>query len=143
MTDADRDFLRRAIRLAMNGRGIAEPNPTVGCLIVKDGRIIGQGYTQKFGGPHAEPIALDSCTESPDGATVYVTLEPCCHTNKKTPPCVPRLIAAKLARVVVGCVDPNPAVSGRGIAQLHEAGIETVDADDPHCRQLIARLLRR
>ncbi|HEX4796854.1 MAG TPA: bifunctional diaminohydroxyphosphoribosylaminopyrimidine deaminase/5-amino-6-(5-phosphoribosylamino)uracil reductase RibD [Humisphaera sp.] len=138
MTDADREFLRRAIRLAMNGRGGVEPNPMVGCIIVKNGQVIGQGYHRKVGESHAEPIALESCTESPEGATVYVTLEPCCHTNKKTPPCVPRLIAAKLARVVVGCVDPNPAVSGRGIAQLREAGIETIDADDPHCRQLIA-----
>src|SRR5437867_11737845 len=98
MNDSDIEYLRRAIRLAMNGRGAVEPNPMVGCVIVKNGRIIGEGYHAKFGEAHAEPNALASCSESPAGATVYVTLEPCCHTDKKTPPCVPRLIEAKIAR---------------------------------------------
>src|SRR4051812_20191373 len=110
--EIDERFMRRAIRLAMNGRGHVEPNPMVGCVIVKEGRIIGEGYHQSFGGPHAEPNALASCTQSPQGATAYVTLEPCCHTNKKTPPCVPKLIEAKLARVVVGCLDPSAEVNG-------------------------------
>src|SRR5881398_53598 len=114
----DETFMRRAIRLAMNGRGAVEPNPMVGCVIVKDGRLIGEGYHAHYGGAHAEPTALTSCTELPAGATAYVTLEPCCHTNKNTPPCAPRLIEAKLARVVVGCLDPNPEVNGKGIAQL-------------------------
>src|SRR3954451_2542586 len=126
MIQFDDDFLRRAIRLAMYGRGKVEPNPMVGCVIVKDGRVIGEGHTQPHGGPHAEPAALANCTESPAGATAYVTLEPCCHTNKKTPPCVPRLIDAKIARVVVACLDPNPDVDGKGIAILRDAGI-TVD----------------
>src|SRR5829696_7030226 len=115
----DEQFLRRAIRLAMNGRGRVEPNPMVGCVIVRDGRVIGEGYHEQFGGPHAEPNALAACGaagESPEGATAYVTLEPCCHTNKKTPPCAPRLIGAKVARVVIGCLDPNPAVNGKGVA---------------------------
>jgi diaminohydroxyphosphoribosylaminopyrimidine deaminase/5-amino-6-(5-phosphoribosylamino)uracil reductase len=120
----DAHWMRRAIRLAMNGRGRVEPNPMVGCVIVKDGRVIGEGYHQQFGGPHAEPNALANCTESPAGATAYVTLEPCCHTEKKTPPCVPRLIEAKVARVVIGCLDPNPEVNGKGLAQLRAAGIE-------------------
>src|SRR3954468_884126 len=110
--EQDEQFLRRAIRLAMNGRGRVEPNPMVGCVIVKGGRIIGEGFHRQFGGPHAEPEALAACTESPAGATAYVTLEPCCHTNKKPPPCAPRLIAAKIARVFVGCFDPNPQVNG-------------------------------
>src|SRR3954468_11769749 len=123
MNELDKQFLRRAMRLAMNGRGTTEPNPSVGCVIVRDGRVIGEGYTQPFGGAHAEPQALAACTESPAGATAYVTLEPCCHTNKKTPPCVPRLIEAKIARVVVACLDPNPDVDGKGLTMLRDAGI--------------------
>src|SRR5256885_2004526 len=80
----DADFMRRAIDLAMRGRGSVEPNPMVGCVIVKEGRVIGEGYHQEFGGAHAEPNALAACTESAAGATAYVTLEPCCHTDKKT-----------------------------------------------------------
>ena len=132
-------WMRRAIRLAMNGRGRVEPNPMVGCVVVKDGRVIGEGFHEQFGGPHAEPNALASCTESPAGATVYVTLEPCCHTDKKTPPCVPRLIEAKVARVVIGCLDPNPAVDGGGVAQLRAAGAEVVaPVLEASCKQLLA-----
>jgi diaminohydroxyphosphoribosylaminopyrimidine deaminase/5-amino-6-(5-phosphoribosylamino)uracil reductase len=138
MTAIDRQFLLRAIRLAMSGRGAVEPNPMVGCVVVKNSQVIGEGYHERFGGPHAEPNALAACKESPQGATAYVTLEPCCHTNKKTPPCTPKLIEAKLARVIVGCRDPNPAVSGRGIEQLRAAGIDAIDVDDPFCKQLIA-----
>lgn len=119
----DEDYMRRAIRLAMRGRGTVEPNPSVGCVIVKDGRVIGEGYTQPFGGAHAEPTALAACTESPVGATAYVTLEPCCHTNKKTPPCTPRVIEAGIKRVVYGCLDPNPDVNGKGVAMLRAAGV--------------------
>jgi diaminohydroxyphosphoribosylaminopyrimidine deaminase/5-amino-6-(5-phosphoribosylamino)uracil reductase len=135
-------WMRRAIRLAMNGRGRVEPNPMVGCVIVKDGRLIGEGYHEQFGGPHAEPNALAACTESPAGATVYVTLEPCCHTNKKTPPCVPRLIEAKVGRVVIGCLDPNPEVNGRGAEQLRAAGVEVVaPVVEKECRQLVAAFI--
>jgi diaminohydroxyphosphoribosylaminopyrimidine deaminase/5-amino-6-(5-phosphoribosylamino)uracil reductase len=144
-SDPDVTFMRRAIRLATNGRGRAEPNPTVGCVIVSaDGRVIGEGYHERYGRPHAEPNALAACTESPAGATAYVTLEPCCHTNKQTPPCAPRLIEAKLARVVIGCPDPNPAVNGKGAAMLREAGVR-VDASalEPACRQLIAPFVAR
>ncbi|HET6248950.1 MAG TPA: bifunctional diaminohydroxyphosphoribosylaminopyrimidine deaminase/5-amino-6-(5-phosphoribosylamino)uracil reductase RibD [Tepidisphaeraceae bacterium] len=143
LSDLDIEFLQSAVRVAMNGRGKVEPNPMVGCIIVKNGTQIGEGFHQDFGGPHAEPNALAACSESPAGATAYVTLEPCCHTNKKTPPCVPALIAAGVARVVVGCVDPNPLVAGRGIAQLREAGIVVVDANDFVCRQLIAPYVAR
>lgn len=135
----DERFMQRAIRVAMNGRGRVEPNPMVGCVIVKDGRIIGEGYHQQFGGPHAEPNALASCNESPEGATAYVTLEPCCHTNKKTPPCVPKLIEAKLDRVVIGVDDPNPLVASRGIHKLRAAGLKVdVGICSAEAQQLIA-----
>src|SRR5688500_1510188 len=136
--------MRRAIRLAMRGRGQVEPNPMVGCVLVKDGRVIGEGFHRQFGGPHAEPNALASCTEAPAGATAYVTLEPCCHTNKKTPPCTPRLIEAKVARVVVGCLDPNPDVNGKGVAMLRAADIQ-VDGpvQERSAKQLIAPFLAR
>src|SRR4051794_6014671 len=123
----DEKWMHRAIRLAMNGRGHVEPNPMVGCVIVKNDRVIGEGYHGRFGGPHAEPTALAACTENCRGATAYVTLEPCCHTNKKTPPCAPRLIDAGITRVVMGCTDPNPNVDGRGVAALKEAGVEVVN----------------
>src|SRR5436190_21556187 len=100
MTEFDEQMMRRAIALAMEGGGRVEPNPMVGCVLVKEGRVIGEGYHAKFGGARAEPTALRNCTESPAGATAYVTLEPCCHKEKKTPPCVPRLIEAKVGRVV-------------------------------------------
>jgi diaminohydroxyphosphoribosylaminopyrimidine deaminase/5-amino-6-(5-phosphoribosylamino)uracil reductase len=144
--EPDERFLRRALRLAMNGRGPVEPNPMVGCVLVRDGQIIGEGYHQQFGGPHAEPNALDDCRRrgnTPEGATAYVTLEPCCHTNKKTPPCAPRLVEAKVARVVIGCLDPNPAVNGGGVAMLRPAGI-VVDgpALEGEAKQLIAPFLK-
>jgi diaminohydroxyphosphoribosylaminopyrimidine deaminase/5-amino-6-(5-phosphoribosylamino)uracil reductase len=142
--DLDITMMRRAIELAMRGRGGVEPNPMVGCVIVKGGRVIGQGWHRHYGGPHAEVEALAACRESPEGATAYVTLEPCCHTNKQTPPCVPQLIAAKLGRVVAGCVDPNPAVSGRGMDQLRQAGIAAdVSSLEAECRQLIAPFTAR
>ena len=126
-TEFDEQMMRRAIRLAMNGRGRVEPNPMVGCVIVnRDGRVIGEAFHAQYGGPHAEPAALTACAESPAGATAYVTLEPCCHANKKTPPCVPRVIEAKIARVVVGCLDPSPDVNGKGLAMLRAAGVEVV-----------------
>jgi diaminohydroxyphosphoribosylaminopyrimidine deaminase/5-amino-6-(5-phosphoribosylamino)uracil reductase len=137
--DADQTFMRRALSLAAQGRGAVEPNPMVGCVIARDGLIIGEGFHHKFGRPHAEAEALAACTGPVDGATAYVTLEPCCHTNKKTPPCVPRLIEAKIARVVVACLDPNPQVAGRGVEQLRAAGIEVlVGLLEPEAKQLNA-----
>lgn len=146
-TEQDLSFLRRAIRLAMNGRGHVEPNPMVGCVLVKNGQTIGEGWHDRFGGPHAEPTALADCRvrgNDPAGATAYVTLEPCCHTNKKTPPCAPRLIEAKVARVVIGCLDPNPDVNGKGVAMLRAAGIK-VDGPvlEGEAKQLIAPFLAR
>src|SRR4051794_9878327 len=136
---ADEAFMRRALRLAMNGRGLVEPNPMVACVLVKDWRVIGEGYHARFGGPHAEPTALANCTESPEGSTAYVTLEPCCHTNKKTPPCAPRLIESKGKRVVIGCLDPNPEVNGKGVAMLRRTGIAVLtDVLGTEATQLIA-----
>ena len=149
MTDTpanDDAFVRRAIALAMAGRGRVEPNPMVGCVLVKAERVIGQGIHAKFGEPHAEPTALASCVESAEGATAYVTLEPCCHTNKKTPPCAPRLIEAKVARVVIGCLDPNPDVDGKGVTMLRSAGIIVDRASDDvqvEAKQLIAPFIKR
>lgn len=142
MQPNDEEYLRRAIRLAMNGRGNVEPNPMVGCVIVRNDRVIGEGFHQRFGEAHAEPNALANCIESPQGATAYVTLEPCCHTNKKTPPCAPRLIEAKIARVMIGCLDPNPAVNGNGVAMLRSAGIQVETGHlEAECKQLIAPFL--
>ena len=111
------------IALAKNGTGFVNPNPLVGAVIVKDGRIIGEGWHERYGEAHAERNALSHCTESPEGATIYVTLEPCCHEGKQ-PPCTQALIDAKIARVVIGSDDPNPLVAGKGIQQLRRAGIE-------------------
>jgi diaminohydroxyphosphoribosylaminopyrimidine deaminase/5-amino-6-(5-phosphoribosylamino)uracil reductase len=120
----DTELMLRAIELAMQGRGEVEPNPMVGCVLTKNGRVIGEGYHQRFGGPHAEANALAAC-ENAAGATAYVTLEPCCpHAYKKTPACAPALIAAKVSRVFAACLDPNPLVAGNGLRLLHAAGIE-------------------
>lgn len=140
--DADVAHMRRAIALAMRGRGNVEPNPMVGCVLVKGGRVIGEGFHERVGQNHAEPNALANCTEDPRGATAYVTLEPCCHTNKRTPPCCPRLIGAGIRRVVVGALDPNPAVDGNGVAALRAAGVEVVTGVlERECKQLIAPFL--
>ena len=118
----DQDYMRRAISLAERARGWTSPNPLVGAVIVKDGRIIGEGYHKKYGELHAERNAIASLTESAEGATIYVTLEPCCHYGK-TPPCTEAIIENKIARVVIGSRDPNPKVAGKGAQQLREAGI--------------------
>jgi diaminohydroxyphosphoribosylaminopyrimidine deaminase/5-amino-6-(5-phosphoribosylamino)uracil reductase len=118
----DVKMMARAIALARRGEGRVEPNPMVGCVVVRGGRLIGEGYHRRFGGPHAEIEALGRCFGNPRGATVYVSLEPCCH-HGKTPPCTDALIAARVARVVVGTRDPNPVVRGRGVRRLRDAGI--------------------
>ena len=121
--DRDEYYMRLALGLAAKGRGIVAPNPMVGAVIVKSDRIIGQGYHEKYGNPHAEVNAFDSVTEDVEGATIYVTLEPCSHYGK-TPPCADLIIQKKIKRVVVGSLDPNPLVSGRGVRKLQAAGIE-------------------
>lgn len=135
---ADSEFISQAIELARQGQGLVEPNPLVGCVIVRDGRIVGRGYHQRFGGPHAEIEALRDAGEAARNATAYVTLEPCCHQGK-TGPCTQALIDADVARVVVGCEDPNPKVAGQGLDQLRAAGIEVVsDVLRDEAQRLIA-----
>jgi len=120
---ADTDLMRRAIEIAMRGRGRVEPNPMVGCVIARQGRIIAEGHHQQFGCPHAEVNALSACGDVA-GATAFVSLEPCCaYPGKKSPPCTQTLIRSKLSRVVAACQDPNPYVSGKGLAELRSAGI--------------------
>ncbi len=119
---ADEKYMRRAIELALKGTGFTGPNPRVGAVIVKDGRIIGEGYHERYGELHAERNALRNCTEDPAGASIYVTLEPCCHHGKQ-PPCTDALIEAGISEVYVGSPDPNPLVAGKGISILRDAGI--------------------
>ncbi len=119
----DRDHMLRAIELAKAGLGRVNPNPLVGAVIVKDGKRIGEGFHAGYGEPHAERNALKSLTRGAKGATMYVTLEPCCHHGKQ-PPCTDAIIQAKIARVVIGSRDPNPLVAGKGVELLRAAGIE-------------------
>ncbi|MGE5468272.1 MAG: bifunctional diaminohydroxyphosphoribosylaminopyrimidine deaminase/5-amino-6-(5-phosphoribosylamino)uracil reductase RibD [Ignavibacteria bacterium] len=121
---ADHEFMGRALRLAANGLFTTTPNPRVGCVLVRDGAIIGEGWHEKAGGPHAEAAALRAAGDAARGATAYVTLEPCSH-HGRTPPCADALIAAGVARVVAAMKDPNPQVAGQGIARLTAAGIAT------------------
>ena len=131
-------MMTRALEIALQGQGHVEPNPMVGCVITKDENIIGEGWHHKFGAPHAEIEALQAAGSAAQGATAFVTLEPCCHQGK-TGPCSQALIQAGIARVVVGCQDPNQAVAGKGIAELRAAGIEVVEnVLQPQAMQLIA-----
>ncbi len=122
----DKEYMRLALQLAKKGCGWTSPNPMVGAVVVKEGRIIGQGWHQRYGQAHAERNALASCTEDPQGATLYVTLEPCCHYGKQ-PPCVDAILDAGIHRVVVGSADPNPLVAGKGIAILRAHGIDVTE----------------
>ena len=112
-----------ALRLAAKGRGTTSPNPMVGALVVKQGRIVGQGFHLRPGRPHAEILALRQAGTRARGATLYVTLEPCCHVKKRTPPCAPEVIRSGVSRVVIAMSDPNPFVKGRGAAALRRAGL--------------------
>jgi diaminohydroxyphosphoribosylaminopyrimidine deaminase / 5-amino-6-(5-phosphoribosylamino)uracil reductase len=120
---ADRRFLARAIELAWRGLGTTDPNPRVGCVVVKDGRTVGEGWHVRAGHAHAEVNALAAAGDSARGATAYVSLEPCCH-HGRTPPCTDALIGAGIARVVYAIGDPNPRVAGGGAARLRAAGVE-------------------
>jgi len=126
MNAQDEKFMRSALKLAEKGIGSVEPNPAVGCVIVKAGQLIGKGYHKRFGGPHAEVNAIDDCRTlgvKPDGGTMYVTLEPCCH-HGKTGPCTQAIMDAGLARVLVAVADPSEHACGQGIEQLRRAGVE-------------------
>ncbi|MGM9885749.1 MAG: bifunctional diaminohydroxyphosphoribosylaminopyrimidine deaminase/5-amino-6-(5-phosphoribosylamino)uracil reductase RibD [Lactococcus sp.] len=118
----DEKYMRRALELAKLGKGLVNPNPQVGAVIVKNGKIIGEGYHEQYGGLHAERNAFKNLTESAEGATIYVTLEPCAHTGHQ-PPCFEAIIEHKIARVVIGHFDPNPLVSGKGIESMRAKGI--------------------
>jgi diaminohydroxyphosphoribosylaminopyrimidine deaminase / 5-amino-6-(5-phosphoribosylamino)uracil reductase len=118
----DQRYMAHALELARRGEGYVEPNPMVGCVLVRDGQVVGEGWHQRFGGPHAEVEALNAAGSAARGATAYITLEPCSHTGK-TPPCTQALIKSGVAKVVIGCRDPNPNVSGNGFAELEAAGV--------------------
>lgn len=120
--EVDRRWMMRALDLARHGRGHVAPNPMVGAVVVRDGEVVGEGFHAEFGGPHAEVAALDRAGERARGATLYVTLEPCSHQGK-TPPCAPAIARAGVQRVVVGCLDPDPAAAG-GAEVLRAAGLE-------------------
>ncbi len=122
MDEAHVVFMQRALDLAKRATGRTSPNPLVGAVVVKDGQVIGEGYHQKAGTPHAEVHALNAAGENARGATIYVTLEPCCHSGR-TPPCTDALINAGIAEVYIAEVDPNPKVAGKGVRQLEQAGL--------------------
>ena len=125
MDSNDVFYMKRALELSLKGIGKTNPNPLVGAVIVKDGRIIGEGYHEYFGGPHAEVNAIRNAWEDVEGATIYVTLEPCSHYGK-TPPCADLLVEKKFKKVVVSMIDPNPKVAGRGVSILRQNNIEVV-----------------
>ena len=132
----DQDYMALALDLAQKGAGWTSPNPMVGAVLVKQGRIIGQGYHARWGDLHAERAALAACREDPAGSTLYVTLEPCCHQGKQ-PPCTQAILEAGITRVVVGSGDPNPLVAGQGLAQLRAQGVQvTVGVLAEECRAL-------
>ena len=136
MPDQKEYYMRRALALAARGAGHVDPNPMVGCVIVKDGRIIAEGWHEHIGGLHAERNAFAHCTEDAAGADLYVTLEPCCHWGR-TPPCTDAVIEHRIRRVFVGCLDPNPLVAGKGAQILRDAGIEVeTGVCEAECREI-------
>ncbi len=136
VTELDELYLQRAYELAARGIGNTAPNPPVGAVLVRGGRIVGEGYHHRAGEPHAESNALSAAGEAARGATAYISLEPCNHTGR-TPPCSNALIEAGVVRAVVGAVDPNPKTNGRGVAALRDGGIEVDVSDDARARELI------
>lgn len=119
--------MRAAIALSERGRGLSEPNPNVGCILVRDGRVVGRGWTQPGGRPHAESMAIDAAGSLARGATAYVTLEPCAHVSPRGPACADRLIESGIARVVIALTDPDARTNGAGAARLRAAGIAVVE----------------
>ena len=122
----NRYYMRRAIELAKKGEGWCHPNPLVGAVIVKEGRIIGEGYHERYGDLHAERNAIKNLSESPEGAEIFVTLEPCCHQGKQ-PPCTEAIVSSGIKKVFIGSRDPNSLVSGKGTAYLREHGVEVIE----------------
>lgn len=129
-------YMKQAISLAQKGTGFTSPNPLVGAVIVKDGEVIGEGFHEHYGELHAERNAINSCTKDPSGATIYVTLEPCCHHGKQ-PPCTEAIIKVGIKHVIIGSKDPNPVVAGKGIEILKNAGIQvTTGILEDECDQI-------
>ncbi len=122
----DNFIMKRALALAARAKGKTSPNPMVGAVLVNNNRIISEGFHKKAGTPHAEVIAIDKAGDKASGSTLYVTLEPCCHKDKRTPPCTEKIISSGIKKVVIAMKDPNPKVSGKGIAELEKAGIKTI-----------------
>jgi diaminohydroxyphosphoribosylaminopyrimidine deaminase/5-amino-6-(5-phosphoribosylamino)uracil reductase len=140
---ADAGWLSAAAALASRGRSLSRPNPAVGAVIVKDGVVIGRGWTQAGGRPHAEAVALAQIGEGAKGAALYVTLEPCAHASQRGPSCTSLILSSGLARVVIGCEDPDPRTAGSGIAALRAAGIEADFLPSPDATASLAGYLLR
>src|SRR6478752_9858422 len=138
----DADYMARALELAARGRGAVEPNPLVGAVVVRDGAVVGQGWHEQFGQAHAEVNALRQAGDRARGATLYVTLEPCCHFGK-TPPCTEAVVRAGVRRVVAAMLDPFPQVAGQGASRLREAGVVVeVGVGEAAARRLNAPYLK-
>ena len=144
MTDSELRYLRRAIELAELGRGHTSPNPVVGAVVARDDQVLGEGYHAAYGGDHAEVAALGACSADPIGATMYVTLEPCCHQGR-TPPCTDAIVKAGIKRVVVASDDPTDKASGRGLGILRDEGVdvEVVDGEVSHAARLLNQPFRK
>jgi diaminohydroxyphosphoribosylaminopyrimidine deaminase/5-amino-6-(5-phosphoribosylamino)uracil reductase len=141
--DRDSGWLAAAARLAARGIPLSRPNPAVGALIVSHGKVIARGWTQPGGRPHAEAVALTAAGEAARGATLYVTLEPCAHRSERGPACADLVAASGIARVVIGCADPDPRTAGQGIARIRAAGIAVDVIDSAACRAGLAGYLTR
>ncbi|WP_324826661.1 bifunctional diaminohydroxyphosphoribosylaminopyrimidine deaminase/5-amino-6-(5-phosphoribosylamino)uracil reductase RibD [Qipengyuania zhejiangensis] len=139
----DADWLAAAARLASRARPLSNPNPAVGCVVVRHGRIVGRGWTQRGGRPHAEAMALDAAGGAARGSTVYVTLEPCAHRSPRGPSCSDTLVEAGVARVLIGVQDPDPRTAGQGIARLRKAGIDAALLPSPQAEASLAGYLVR
>lgn len=139
----DHRWLDASARLAARGRPLSRPNPAVGAILVKDGKVVGRGWTRDSGRPHAEAVALEAAGSAARGATLYVSLEPCAHVSTRGPSCADLTANARLARVVIGCADPDPRTAGAGIARLRSAGVPTVLARSAACEASLAGYLVR
>ena len=117
-------YIKRSLRLASKARGRTSPNPMVGAILVKNGKIISEDYHRRPGSPHAEALVIEKAGKKAQGSTLYVNLEPCCHTEKRTPPCTRAIINAGINKVIIGMIDPNPQVCGKGVLELERAGIQ-------------------
>jgi diaminohydroxyphosphoribosylaminopyrimidine deaminase/5-amino-6-(5-phosphoribosylamino)uracil reductase len=144
VTEQDVRHLRRTVELAATARGSTSPNPLVGAVVVKDGRTIGEGFHARAGEPHAERVALAACEQDPAGATLYVSLEPCCHEGR-TPPCTDAIVAAGIGRVVVASDDPTGKAAGRGLGILRDEGVavEVMDGDVAEAARLLNQPFRK